>query len=68
MYIISKQLFAKRFADQFLLLLEFPRAGTVSDSSPHVHEIHSLRSAVLRVLGLRASHSRLLVGLGLVKL
>jgi hypothetical protein len=44
MYIISKQLFAKRFADQFLLLLEFPRAGTVSDSSPHVHEIHSLRS------------------------
>jgi hypothetical protein len=38
-----QQLFAKRFANQFFLLLEFFRAGMVSDSSPHVHEIRSLR-------------------------
>jgi hypothetical protein len=44
MYIVSKQLFAKQFADQFFLLLEFLKAGTVSDSSLHVHEIRSLHS------------------------
>jgi hypothetical protein len=32
----------KRFADQFFLLVEFLRDGSIFDSSLHVHEIHSL--------------------------
>jgi hypothetical protein len=40
----ASQIFVWWFTDQFFLLLEFPRASVVSDFSPRVHEIHSLRS------------------------